>query len=150
MVEKDIQKILFKKLVVGRNMYNIAIPNIYLYMNQESDFIGITRYGYAHEYEIKTSKQDYLADFNKKKHNHLRSYFNSPSEGNIPKKFYFVIHGFHLMVGELPPYAGLITITESGIMKIIRRAPDLPSKKIDERTLIKMCTSLSYRLWERW
>jgi hypothetical protein len=150
MTEKDIQKILYKQLVLVRNMYKFGIPNIYLFNNAESDFVGVTRYGYAHEYEIKLNRADFLNDFNKPKHNQLRSYFNSPSPGNIPRRFYFVVHGFWPVVGELPPYAGLITITDSGVMKIVRRAPDLSARKLDDKKLVKICTSLSYRLGERW
>jgi hypothetical protein len=150
MNERQVQKILYKQLVIGRNSYNIAIPNIYLFDEQESDFVGITKSGYAHEYEIKLNKADYLNDFKKPKHNHLLSYWRSPSPGNIPRRFYFVIHGFTLFGGELPDYAGLIAITERGIMKTIRRAPDLSARKLDEAKLIKIATSLSYRLWKTW
>lgn len=151
MVEKDIQNVLFKKLVEQRSTFRIGIPNIYFY-RWESDFLGLTRSGYCHEFEIKVSKEDYLADFNKKhKHNLLSIYHKSPSPTHvIPKRFYYVISGFWLEMSEVPAYAGLLIVTPSGYIKTIKRAPDLPATPVTEDNLLKIATSACYRLMERW
>lgn len=150
MTERDIQKILFENFVENRHTrkFRIAAPNIHLFPKWESDFLGLTSYGYIHEFEIKLSKSDYLADFNKvRKHNTLRSFHRSKSETfRVPKRFYYVIHGFHLSAGELPDYAGLITINGSVITKL-RTAPDLPAIPITSKQTGKIATSLCYRYW---
>ena len=150
MTERDIQKVLFNQFVDNRHTrkFRIAAPNIHMYPRWESDFLGLTSHGYLHEFEIKLNKADYLADFNKKrKHQTLGSYFRSRSETfRIPKRFYYVIHGFHLSGGELPDYAGLIYVN-GGVITKVRTAPDLPAMKITNKQTAKFATSLCYRYW---
>ncbi len=153
MTETDVQKVLFKRLVdsrKGRGLFRFAVPNVYFY-GWESDFLGYTKAGYLHEFEIKTSINDFRADAGKKKKHQLMGMFHkSPSPTNmIPKRFYYVINGFWLNQSDVPQYAGLLICTHGGQIKTIKRAPDLPAVSIVNNDLIKLSTSLSYRYFEK-
>lgn len=153
MTETDVQKVLFRRLVdsrKGRGLFRFAVPNVYFY-SWESDFIGVTRSNYIHEFEIKTSLADFNADVNKKaKHQLLRMFYKSPSQTHmIPKRFYYAVSGFWVEVSSVPDFAGLIMITPSGYTKVIKRAPDLPAVAVVDKDLVKLATSLSYRYFEK-
>ncbi len=106
---------------------NYVFPNIY-YFAWESDLLIITRSGYVWEIEVKVSKSDYKADFNKRlpyfiegnsyKHNIL-----SNKKGNIPNRFYFAAPAGIIDTKTLPKYCGLI---EYNVMhRIVKQAPIL-------------------------
>lgn len=78
----------------------------------ECDVIEITKAGYWVEYEVKTSRADYLADFKKSKtrrgetvtkHGLLES---DPTKG--PSRFFFVAPMGLIKPEDLPKWAGLI------------------------------------------
>ena len=63
------------KDILGGGKDAIAIPNVSFgfFKDIECDLIAITKSGYLHEYEIKRSKEDFLADFRKPQfHNDVR------------------------------------------------------------------------------
>lgn len=127
MTEKQIQSLL-------KNRYNhlIALTNIYFYAMNESDLILITFDNKVMEFEIKVSRQDYKADFNKvKKHDRFHRIDNLEL---VPNWFYYVCPDGVINVKDIPEYAGLITIYEYGMKKyckIIKPAPVLHNEIID-------------------
>jgi hypothetical protein len=61
--ERQIQNALYYYLV---NSFEIIFPNMDIVTSYEADILGITRAGYAYEYEIKTSLSDFRADRKKR------------------------------------------------------------------------------------
>lgn len=60
--------------------HRCIVPNIYLY-DWESDVLSVTKAGFSHEFEIKTSVSDFKADFKKNgKHQVLDSGCREPTE----------------------------------------------------------------------
>lgn len=98
--------------------YDIVLPNYY-WFDYEMDICKITQSGYIVEYEIKISRADYKADFNKNfygytKHDMLRS-------GKGANRFYFVVPENLVQISEVPEHCGLIYYSEYKIT-IIKNA----------------------------
>jgi hypothetical protein len=123
----------------------------------ESDFFSITKSNYVYEVEIKVSRSDFKADFNKyKKHQILSAKGNKvvirgwelteilkdgtkvPSTSISirdtnklrPNKFYYACPVGLLKKEEIPEYAGLIEVSEHGAI-IIKEAPYLHKETLD-------------------
>ena len=148
--ENEIQNILFGWL--DRQMqYKNIVPNWNGLFEWEPDLIACTRAGHVVEYEIKTSRADFKADFHKfRKHKML----NTRHTPYIPSRFYYVINGFELKDGELPDYAGLIKVSEITFSnnvvirpRIIKQAPRLSHRKLNSNEIHRMNTSLYFRYW---
>ena len=154
-----------------KNLADRAFP-IYLthYDRQgfnEADVLGISGAGMIYEYEIKVSRADYLADFRNKQHKHL---ILSRGEGVntyakwvkgkrtddtydlvvLPNKFYYACPVDLITISDLPPYAGLIYITDEGKYIEIKPAPIIHRTKADEIIYKSIAATLSERLvWGR-
>lgn len=134
------------------------IQNVYLF-NWESDFFIQKENGYCYEFEIKISRQDFRNDSKKvdKHHTLINGYWVNTSrrflkvdgvyqrdENNRmvytsepenvhckrPNKFYYVVPNGMISLKEVPAYAGLIYISESGSMTKIKEAPFLHREKL--------------------
>lgn len=70
-------KIDAKKITDALRIYatnhKYGIANSYIF-NWESDFFSVTKTGTVYEYEIKCTKADFKADFEKRKHFFLKNY----------------------------------------------------------------------------
>lgn len=149
-----------------------CIPNIYLY-TWESDFISVTKAGYVHEYEIKTSRSDFKADFKFKtmKHEGLREGCRKPQQwekyyldrepedipefikskttldGNIhvrrPNYFWYVCPKG--IISDVPAYAGLIYF--DGYFREIKKAPLLHKDKITPHQEHRIINSFRFKYW---
>ncbi len=71
MKERDIARVLFHHVQQKQHAYCCSsthcVPNV-----GECDFLSITKSGFLHEYEIKTSLADFKADFRNKPDKHKR------------------------------------------------------------------------------
>ena len=127
---------------------------------------------FVHEFEIKTSKQDFLNDFNKKsKHELLEHrkrkpkkswelgyYISCPSEKiyikdkmiyeTMPNYFWYVCEKGVLLLDDIPNYAGLIEICDKSWIKWTKKAPRLHNKKLLFDELIRMSRNMIYRYWD--
>jgi len=71
----------------------------------------------------------------------------------IPKHFWYVIHGFDVPAGELPDYAGLMRYEADSRQvyglkfKVVRKAPQLKARPVDEKTVQHATTNMLYRYW---
>lgn len=111
--------------------HEIVAPNIKNLYRWEADIISITKSTLVHEFEIKVSRADFLADRNKKhKHGELKRAFSGdlrpvakteyqqrlfdmgirPGRVRVPNYFWYVINGFDVSPEEVPPYAGTIKV----------------------------------------
>lgn len=114
-------KILFELIrFVRKSGHEVVIPNFY-FGNYEMDLFRLLSSGFVHEYEVKTSRADWKADFNKRR----RVNVGLPDIIEIGKheeiqrgkykanKFFFVVPAGLVSVDEIPEKCGLIYFHES-------------------------------------
>lgn len=112
-IKQRLQKSLF-------NNYNYILCNTYIF-GWESDFFAISKSGYSVEVEIKISKSDFKADFNKNHHSGLNKH-KYLKEGKLrPHKFYFACPKDLINENEIPSDYGLIYVDGCNI-KIVKSA----------------------------
>jgi len=89
---------------------DFSVNNVFFFGKKnsiESDVIAFSKSGYLTEYEIKTSRADFLADKRKEKWKFYTLYKNFG-----PKYFYYVAPLDIIKIHEIPSYAGLIEYIE--------------------------------------
>lgn len=141
--------------------YELIVPNLYLY-HWESDMIAILRSGFVCEFEVKASVPDFRADFKKEKHRVLRGgavqrdLSGSFTVGQvlrdslvIPGYFYYVAPAGLIDPGDLPRYAGLITVDGSGDCGYVVRGPKLTRRKVTDDQYRRIARSLAYRYMDQ-
>jgi len=127
---------------------DIVLPNYY-YGLYEMDVFRLTGSSIVVEYEIKISRSDYFADFNKsfgssKKHNGI-------ANGEKANRFYFVVPENLITINEVPEYCGLIYYKEYGF-DLKKNAPMIHRNKFKDyeelaRKLGFRETNLRYKIW---
>jgi len=102
------------------NYYSIhkyLFHNICFFGNNESDAIHFLTNGHCWEFEIKISKSDFLKDFDKvEKHKKIKAGLDCAN------RFYYVTPFDLIDVEDVPPYAGLIEVSNDRL-RIKKRAP---------------------------
>jgi len=159
-----------------KKSHQITVPNVTLVYPWEADVISATKSWLVHEYEIKVSRSDFLADKNKKaKHKDLsdrfktgakyrepktdweRSWFESGYTTkfwiNTPNYFWYVTHGFEIETDEIPHYAGWMVVEweqrkfgGNFRMRLKKNAPRIHTDKMPESTRLKLGRWLSFKL----
>lgn len=81
-----------------KSSYDIVIPNFFV-NTYEMDVFKLTANGYIFEYEIKISKQDFLRDFKKGKHETIHHQCN---------RFFFVVPEGLIESKEIPNKYGVV------------------------------------------
>lgn len=140
MTEKDIQFLLYKK-----HNYRSVYPNVHMDKGNgsEVDLLHLTKSGRAIFYEIKLSKQDFLADMKKPRHQD----FTLRNVSIKPKHFWYVIHGFEIDVEQIPEYAGCVKVVDKyyNRFEVIKNAPLLWKDPISLEDVIFIINKTSYR-----
>lgn len=145
----DILSSLFLTYVYDKK--SLCVANSYYWSKDfETDFLAVTKAGYASEFEVKVSKTDFKKDFEKKRLDRGRSFFDKEArewkekydykhdllkEGKSGlKHFYFCTPAGLVPEEDIPEYAGWITFQEPRssfqrnlTMKVERTAPKLPN-----------------------
>lgn len=123
---------------LGRSDYRI--PHVYVF-DWESDFFIVQPSRFVYEIEVKISRSDYFADFNKiDKHENLNQ-----GTGFIPNRFYFAVPEGLVSEEEIPAYAGLLYVSESGVEKI-KEAPIIKKEKEKQGVWEhRICRKIWYR-----
>jgi hypothetical protein len=126
--------------------YDYKLFNSFIY-HWESDFFAISKSGYSMECEIKISKSDFKADFNKIIYNGQKKHdFLLDSNLNYkPNKFYFACPEGLIGSNEIDEKYGLIYINQS--ITIIKEAKFLHKEKIlnNIRDIRKLLDKFCYR-----
>ena len=133
MTESQIRRLIINSYYKNKSAssYKMMIPNVYLY-KWEADLLGITKSNYVHEFEIKTTFQDFKNEFIHKfeKHNLFKTPYDIDA---IPNRLYYVCETG--VIPEVPEYAGLIHTVNRGLKKslrIIKKAPLLHNEKFED------------------
>ncbi len=128
---------------IQKKVINLAInyrhylicKNFYLYDGWECDVLSVNYSDFITEYEIKRTRADYKADFNKKdKH-------FSTSNGYGANTFYYACPVGLIKRDEIPEYAGLIYCSPKGSY-ISKKAPMLHNDKITFNQLKKISSKI--------
>ena len=150
LTEAKIQAIMFKDLVDKGHSY--IAPNT-LALPYESDLLSITTSNRLYEYEIKISRSDFKADFNKKnKHwmyQRAKEYAGNVAALRIPSCFYYVVPDSLIRLEEVPPYAGLIYICDRRFAHIVKRAPKLHSDTVAQYVKDKIAVTLMWKVYTK-
>lgn len=147
---------------IQRALYSFCSTNAWLMtpnccaLGHEADVLVLRKSGLAAEYEIKLSRADFRADFQKQaKHAALRARATS-----CPNYFFYVAPAGLIPPAEVPSYAGLIEVrpsqdpaypgAQSGLVK---EAPKLHSTKHYQpgagRLVMAMAESMYHRHFRR-
>lgn len=155
-------------MAMQENRYEICMANVYLSFDVESDIVGVRKSGFIDEIEVKVTRADYLADFNKvcrgqlEKHKEWKS---SPRAGFVgprragPLYTYYKKHDliakgeywanyFYFMVPEemadisVPDHAGLLVGKKLSANRVIlreaKKAPRLHGRRISAHNKMQL------------
>lgn len=103
---------------------------------------------YLWEYEVKVSAQDLRLDSNKKKH---LVYNKEGYRGQRPNYFYYVVSGNLLELAQkiVPKHYGIIIVGKEflfGPIIVARKAKKLHTRKLDEKTRLRLVRRMSSQL----
>jgi hypothetical protein len=117
----------------------------------ECDVVSISKAGYIYEYEIKTSRADFKRDFIKEKHqNMLNENCTKVYKGEqvwlTANYFTFVTPEGLIQEDEVPEYAGLMWISESGEFTVVKKPKLIHKTKADERFIRQLAHNLTCKL----
>jgi hypothetical protein len=114
---------------------------VYFYDQWESDLLEITKIDLMVEYEIKASRSDFFADFDKKlKHYHLENGLYCPNH------FYYVSAENVIQIDDVPEHAGLLWVNQKGFIRIKKQAPLLNDNRLEPQLWEKIAKTLYVKL----
>jgi hypothetical protein len=140
--ERAVAHHLHKKFGKGND---VCLDRAYVWDKKyECDFVRVTKGLLVHEYELKRTRKDFFADFQKiGKHRKLASGRSGLAT------FTFVVRFGQIEVYEVPDYAGLILYLEkdNGVQfQEVRKAPVMPNRKrLSVEDFFRIAKNLSYR-----
>lgn len=151
MTEYDIQYAIINH---WQNSGNMFIPNISGYYG-EMDVLRLTKAGYAYEFEVKISRNDFKADMRKmRKHKAYLDVFNNIPQDKlgIPNYFAYIAPKGIIPIELVPEYAGLYEFSESCRRpECVKATPILHKEKQKEFWQAKALQSLSAKyLYHYW
>lgn len=130
----------------------LMVPNIFLW-NWESDLLYLTNCNYAVEWEIKLSRSDFRADFQKQyKHNVLAGKYHPVG----PSEFYFACPQGLIDKNEVPEYAGLVWVNPDKChvyndfaydISVVKKAPRRKTVKLTDKQVLTVLRKGTYRYW---
>ena len=116
---------------------------------EESDFISVSTKYLAYEYEIKRDIYDYQRDFDKQRHQKLLDRYEGTNlvEYVLPNYFYYVCPPDVILPKDLPPYAGLLYVHNSGRIEHVVNAKLIHKTYIakKQKFLSQIVRSLAWR-----
>jgi hypothetical protein len=135
---KDIQKAVAKYLVEKGNE---AVCENYGHIRYEMDVASISKSGLIHEFEVKISRSDFLAD--KRKKGKFSYYENAKSNPfGCPNYFYYVCPAGLIKAAEVPLFAGLYYY-ENGEIVFIKGPKRLHATPSDKKKIIEKMLRLT-------
>jgi len=145
-------KITGKKLTneLVRDLYTkgnlLSVSNIFFF-KWESDVFNISKSDITSEFEVKVSRSDFFADFNKReKHKALNdAHEKGIVNEEMPQFFYYAAPEGLITVEDLPDYAGLIERTPYGSFKKIKSAPKLHDVKFKVESWREIAMKFYYK-----
>ena len=147
--ERAIQRALFWKYSGSARR---IVPNFTPAPWFECDLFVMTRAAYTIEFEIKLSRSDYCADFNKQR-KHARLSEMTPGKF-LPTRFFYVTPEFLVLPRDVPAYAGLVYCRFRNeyrpsipLVTVVRQAPRLSKTKVGAGLLEDIGATCYHRFW---
>jgi len=149
--EANLQKEFVVRWMWHRQRYKFIVPNCYLDWSDftEFDLLCVRKSGFIDEIEIKRTVSDFRADFRKSGRFHLSKHEQLKS-GNAPANYFSFLMYEELgakIEDEIPEHAGLFVLTSTGWVVEKKKAPRLHTKKIGERTMLKLGEKMMSKYW---
>ncbi|MDX1532624.1 MAG: hypothetical protein R3230_00290 [Nitrosopumilaceae archaeon] len=160
--ERDIQLLISDKFCFNKK-HELIVPNITtLHDFWEADLVSMTKSFFLHEFEIKTTRSDWLKEYRIiaegrndgckfRRAVALHKQFNSDTDlGSSPNYFWVCAPSGVVKDDELPSYAGMIEVyrfRKVDRLKIIKPAPRLHSGKCSDKMIASMYRSLNFKFW---
>jgi len=150
--------------------YDVMVPRCMTQIDNEADILAIRKSGFCDEFEIKLTRADFLND-RKKVIQHRRpdfddkqdlDWFMNPKElapyqklklealsagDMVVNNFWYVLKEGIASVDDLPSYAGLIYVDNTGLLKVIKHPDRLHSRKLSFEQRYKFASYLNDRFW---
>lgn len=120
--------------------HNVVVRNIRWPAYAEVDVLAITRHGFLHEFEIKSTRADFLAEMRNKADKHMRFF-----SGYGPSIMYFVTP-LTVKPEEVPGEIGLIHFY-NGKIKMIKKARKVHNHKVSGDVLAMIANRLTRRIY---
>lgn len=149
--ERTLIPIVWDHLLHNLN-HRFVVPNVYM-GKFEADVVGVDREGYGHEFEIKTSKEDFIRDFKDKP----RKHYGLERSTSWQKSFTYVAPAGIIPLDLLPPYASLVEITYAKryknlryscrVDRVVKARPNTRAPKLTTSQITKLAVSLSHRFF---
>lgn len=134
----------FRKKIFDRSEF--TVPNVFFFGEKnktESDIVEVTKTGYLVEYEVKTSRSDFLADRRKSKWSFYKFNYHK-----APKYFYYILPKGTAKVEELPDFAGLVeyeVYDDVVIFATVHKPEQLNRLKATEEEKYQLLKKLYYK-----
>lgn len=133
-------------LIQERFRRNLTMPHFTPQGWWECDLYEMTASGHWREYEVKTSRSDFNADFRKKADKH--ELLSNLKAGRGPREFWFATPKGMIDLEEVPDYAGLVELSVSPYGKYVReKLVKRPKKRMASPKV--QDTAAMWRLVER-
>lgn len=165
--EIEMIKSVFKGKKALCTNYDIGVPNCYTTHDNEADLFFIRSSGFCDEIEIKVSRSDLLADKNKRVHfkdsepsewdwkkqglpfaPYTKPKYDALHEGlMMPNYFWYAIKDGIGGMEDIPKFAGLITVNEAGLLRVLRMPDRLHKRKLTDAEKYKISKKCCYRFW---
>ncbi len=139
--------------------HKLIIPNFGAFPYFENDLVSITNSDFAHVFEIKTSRSDFLKEFGngRAKRNKLDRLCYYRRKSTECANYFWLVCPKNIIKSEdeIPEWAGIIWLHEVSKVdghwkdyRIGREAPRLHRTKTSDKTLKSIARGLSIRFWD--
>lgn len=155
MNEREVQR---RMWLLGHARYRVFLPNYTPKDWWECDMFGVTKAGYFHEYEIKLTRADFMADA-KKERKRWGAWGTPPvlenkhelltaRSVNGPALFWYVVPEGLVDASEVPEWAGLQMWKKNhNYATVVKDAPRLHRTKIDQAIIEHALGVCYFRYW---
>lgn len=148
---------ILRVLIRERCRRSFVMPNFTPHGWFECDLWQVTKAGYGVEYEVKVSRSDFKADFEKqswiyfegRRHPRVKHHDLRDRLPHAPTRFFFVCPAGLLTLEEIPEWTGLIEIhkSERGYVseRLAKAAPKLHTVKVEPFAMERARLNAYYR-----
>lgn len=162
--EKEIQVLLNDDFCLKKK-HEVTVPNITTcHEFWEADLLSMTKSGFVHEFEIKTTRSDWskekriienMADDGcklRRAQSLSKQFCYGEDLGISPNYFWLCAPSGVIREDEIPEYAGVIEVYEfrkKQRIKIMKNAPLLHHGKASDKMMFSMLRSMNYKYWNQ-
>ena len=160
--EAEIQQVLSDEYCIIKR-HELSVPNITtVHGFWESDLLSMTKSYMLHEFEIKTTRSDWLKEKKAieglsdsrckiRRCDALYKQLNEDTDLGIAPNYFWLCGPINVFLeGEIPDYAGFIEIYEfrrKSRIRVIKTAPKLHKGKASDKIMFSMMRSLNFKFW---